>query len=73
MFHRTGQLPEALQRYQAAFAANPTPELSLKLGELYFQSNQLPQARGWWGRHLKDAQASRARKYILDAMPDLAL
>jgi len=73
MFHRTGQLPESLQKYQAAFAANPTPELSLKLGELYFQSNQLPQARGWWGRHLKDAQASRARKYILDAMPDLAL
>ncbi|HYV46938.1 MAG TPA: protein kinase [Myxococcaceae bacterium] len=73
MFHRTGQLPESLQKYQEAFAANPSPDLSLKLGELYFQSNQLPQARGWWGRHLRDAQASRARKYILDAMPDLAL
>ncbi|HVE81577.1 MAG TPA: protein kinase, partial [Myxococcales bacterium] len=52
MFHRTGQLAEALQKYQAAFAANPTPALSLKLGELYYQSNQLPQAKGWWARHL---------------------
>ncbi|HEY8208736.1 MAG TPA: protein kinase [Myxococcaceae bacterium] len=73
MFHRTGQLPEALQRYQAAFSANPTPVISLKLGQLYFQSNQLPQARGWWTRYLKDTQQSRGRKYILDAMPDLTL
>jgi len=73
MFHRTGQLPEALLKYQAAFAADPTPALSLKLGELYFQSNQLPQARGWWARHLEDERASRARRYILEAIPDLAL
>jgi serine/threonine-protein kinase len=73
MFHRTGQVPEALAKYQAAFAADPTPELSLKLGEVYFQSNQLPLAKSWWARHLRDDQGTKARKYVLDAMPDLAL
>jgi serine/threonine-protein kinase len=72
-FHRAGQIPEALARYQQAFAANPSPALSLKLGELYFQSNNDQLARAWWARHLRDESTSRARRYILEAVPDLAL
>lgn len=73
LFHRTGQVSEALARYQQAFAANPAPALSLKLGELYFQSNNQQLAKAWWARHLKDDGTSRAKKYILEAVPDLSL
>ncbi|MBJ6763865.1 protein kinase [Myxococcaceae bacterium JPH2] len=54
----------ATSMYKEAFQLNPDPELALKLGELYWQRENLGEARGWWTRHLRDASDSKARTYI---------
>jgi len=69
--HLRGELTVAADKYLQAFAKDPRPTLSLKLGEVFYQSNKVQEARGWWQRHLKDQTGSRARRYILEAMPDL--
>ena len=69
--HLRGDLAAAADKYQQAFLKAPDPGLSLKLGEVYFHGNRVQEARGWWQRHLKDDAHSKARRYILDAMPDL--
>jgi serine/threonine-protein kinase len=69
--HQRGLGDIAVAKYQEAFENDPNPELSLKLGELYFQRNDSEKARGWWARHLKDQAGSKARSYIEQAFPDL--
>ncbi len=69
--HQRGLVDVAAQKYQEAFAADPSPELALKLGELYFQKNDSQKARGWWSRHLRDASSSRARTYIQQVFPEV--
>ncbi|WP_267969000.1 serine/threonine-protein kinase [Myxococcus stipitatus] len=54
----------AITKYRDAFGYNPDPELALKLGELYFQRDNMDEARGWWSRHLRDATDSKARALI---------
>ncbi|NVJ27728.1 MULTISPECIES: serine/threonine-protein kinase [Myxococcus] len=54
----------AIAKYREAFEKNPDPELALKLGELYWQKDQLEEARGWWSRHLRDVADSKARALI---------
>ena len=66
--HRRGQTDVAAARYEEAFEKDPTPELSLKLGELCFQRNDGEKAKGWWDRHLRDAADSKARSYIEQAL-----
>ncbi|MFZ5469214.1 MAG: protein kinase domain-containing protein [Myxococcota bacterium] len=61
----------AAAKYKEAFENDPTPELALKLGELYYQRNDIREARGWWARHLRDQRESKARGYIQQAFPDL--
>ncbi len=69
--HLRGELTVAADKYQQAFAKDPRPTLSLKLGEVFYQANKVQEARGWWQRHLKDQTTTKARRYILEAMPDL--
>lgn len=59
-----GQYNVALTRYQDAFVKNPTPALSLKLGELQHQMDKPKEAERWWNRHLKDHAGSKASPYI---------
>ncbi len=66
-----GQLDLAATRYKEAFEKDPRPELSLKLGELYYQRSQTAEAKAWWARHLRDHPASKARAYVQQAFPDL--
>jgi eukaryotic-like serine/threonine-protein kinase len=78
---RRGNLPLAATHYKRAFQFDPRPELALKLGEIYWQSETIEQGarlqemRGWWQRHLTDEPGSKAGPYIneilkrLGAMP----
>ncbi|WP_224362198.1 serine/threonine-protein kinase [Hyalangium versicolor] len=59
-----GYLGLAASEYKNAFMADPKPELSLKLGEVYWQNGKPDEANHWWARHLKDAPNSKARGYI---------
>nr|WP_246137773.1 serine/threonine-protein kinase [Myxococcus llanfairpwllgwyngyllgogerychwyrndrobwllllantysiliogogogochensis] len=59
-----GDLGLAKSKYKDAFQSNPDPELALKLGELYWQQDQLDEARGWWSRHLREVSNSKARPLI---------
>ncbi len=59
-----GERKAAIEKYREAFAANPDPQTSLKLGELYWQDDQTDEAKNWFARHTKDAPDSRARSYI---------
>ncbi|MCP3059907.1 protein kinase [Myxococcus sp. K38C18041901] len=59
-----GKLDMAATSYRNAFEANPDPELALKLGEVYWQRDQMDEARNWWMRHLRDVRDSRARALI---------
>jgi eukaryotic-like serine/threonine-protein kinase len=61
----------AANKYREAFQLDPTPELALKLGEIYWQRQETEEARGWWRRHLKDTPGSAAREYIATRFPDL--
>jgi len=63
-----GTLRTATIHYRMAFAADPRPDLSLRLGELALRQGKPADARGWWERHLKDAPKSRARAYILTTL-----
>jgi serine/threonine-protein kinase len=67
-----GDFRLAASEYKNAFLKNPTPELSLKLGEVYWQRGFNDEARGWWRRHLRDLGGSKARPYILEALPELS-
>jgi len=69
--HQRGELKLAATRYQEAFQKNPDPELSLKLGEVYYQLDDAEGAKGWWKRHLKDRDQSAARTYIKSIYRDL--
>ncbi|WP_309889132.1 protein kinase domain-containing protein [Archangium sp.] len=61
----------AATEYLNAFAANPSPELSLKLGEVYWAREYPDEARGWYKRHLRDLPDSKAAPAILEKVPDL--
>lgn len=67
-----GDLKQATQAYEQAFLAQPDPEVSLKLGEVYWHRQDAAQARAWWKRHLTDLPDSKARAYIEQAVPELA-
>jgi serine/threonine-protein kinase len=60
----------AINKYKEAFAHDPQPELALKLGELYYQQDELAEAKHWWDRHLADAPGSKAGGYIKQVMPE---
>jgi serine/threonine-protein kinase len=59
-----GLLGLAATEYRKAFTADPRPELSLKLGEVYWQNGKPEEAGHWWARHMKDAPQSKAATYI---------
>jgi eukaryotic-like serine/threonine-protein kinase len=59
-----GDLGMTATQYKIAFQLNPTPALSLKLGEVYWQQGHTGEALLWWKRHLRDAPSSAARSYI---------
>jgi serine/threonine-protein kinase len=61
----------AATEYLNAFTANPSPELSLKLGEVYWVREYHDEARGWYKRHLRDLPDSKAAPKILEKVPDL--
>jgi eukaryotic-like serine/threonine-protein kinase len=67
-----GDLKQAAQEYEQAFRAQPEPEVSLKLGEVYWHRQEADLARAWWKRHLTDLPGSKARPYIEQAVPELA-
>lgn len=67
-----GDLKQAAQEYEQAFLAQPEPEVSLKLGEVYWHRQEEALARAWWKRHLTDLPGSKARTYIEQAVPELA-
>jgi serine/threonine-protein kinase len=69
---KSGDLEAAATEYQAAFAAAPSPELSLILGEVYWALDSHEEARAWWKRHLRDLPASHARATLLLKEPQLA-
>ena len=60
----SGSVEQALQKYLSAWQANPTPELALRIGELYFQKDMPSDARNWWARYRKDAPAGASLPYI---------
>jgi serine/threonine-protein kinase len=69
-----GDLSNAASAYKSAFSADPTPELSLKLGEVYWQRRDCQdpsvctlEALSWWRRHLADLPDSVAGTYIRQA------
>jgi serine/threonine-protein kinase len=63
-----GQLALAQQRFEAAWAVDPVPELALKLGEITWQRDQLEAATGWFQRFRRDAPGSLAVEYV-DRLP----
>jgi eukaryotic-like serine/threonine-protein kinase len=69
--HESGDLTLAASRYEQAFARDPDPELSLKLGEVHLQQEDPATARAWWRRHLRDRAHSKARAYIQQSFPEL--
>ncbi|MET0406132.1 MAG: serine/threonine protein kinase, partial [Cystobacter sp.] len=68
---RGGNLELAATEYRNAFVLDPTPELSLMLGEVYWARGITDEARGWWRRHLRDDPASKARPTLLLKDPGL--
>jgi eukaryotic-like serine/threonine-protein kinase len=69
--HQRGELIRAASKYEAAFQKAPSAELSLKLGEVYYQTGKAREAKAWWQRHLRDDAQSKARRYILEASGNL--
>ncbi|SEM70247.1 serine/threonine protein kinase [Stigmatella aurantiaca] len=67
-----GSLGMTATQYKLAFQYNPTPALSLKLGEVYWQQEHPGEARAWWSRHLRDARTSAARPYIEEQLKSVA-
>ncbi|OJH34087.1 serine/threonine-protein kinase [Cystobacter ferrugineus] len=70
--YKNGNLDLAATEYRNAFVLDPTPELSLMLGEVYWARGITDEARGWWRRHLRDAPDSKARATLLLKDPGLA-
>jgi serine/threonine-protein kinase len=70
--YKSGDLDKAAAEYRAAFTAEPSPELSLILGEVYWALDNHDEARGWWKRHLRDLPGSHARATLLRKEPQLA-
>ncbi len=68
-WHR-GDSMIAITKFKEAFAHDPQPELALKLGELYYQQDEVAEAKHWWDRHLADAPTSKAGGYIRQVMPE---
>jgi serine/threonine-protein kinase len=69
--HYAGDLEAAAQKYREAFEKNPTPEISLKLGEVLFRSGRAREAKSWWRRHLQDRRDSKAKHYIEQTLGQL--
>ncbi|WP_233262220.1 protein kinase [Vitiosangium sp. GDMCC 1.1324] len=69
---KSGNLGLAANEYRSAFLLDPSPELSLMLGEVYWALDSHDDARGWWKRHLRDLPGSKARATILSKEPALA-
>jgi eukaryotic-like serine/threonine-protein kinase len=67
---RRGDPSMAITKYKEAFSRDPSPEVALKLGELYYQQDEVAEAKNWWVRHLADAPSSKARAYIKQVMPE---
>jgi serine/threonine-protein kinase len=63
-----GNLALAQARFEEAWAADPAPELALKLGEVTWQQDKLEEATGWFLRFRHEAPDSRAGVY-LDQLP----
>ena len=70
--YKSGDLEAAATEYLAAFALEPSPELSLILGEVYWALDNHDEARAWWKRHLRDLPDSHARATLLLKEPLLA-
>ncbi|WP_373371841.1 serine/threonine-protein kinase [Archangium lansingense] len=70
--YKRGDLGAAATEYLAAFSLDPSPELSLILGEVYWALDSHDEARGWWTRHLRDLPDSHARATLLLKEPLLA-
>ncbi|MBX5484390.1 MAG: protein kinase [Myxococcaceae bacterium] len=68
---RNGKLDIALAHYQEAYEKYPDPEYALKLGELYYQRNDMKIARAWWERHLALKPESKARAYIQERLTSM--
>ncbi len=64
-----GNAELALQRYLEAWQLDTSPELSLKIGELYFHQDKLAEASAWWRRFRRDAPSSKAISYLDEVMP----
>ncbi|WP_434389464.1 protein kinase domain-containing protein [Melittangium boletus] len=70
--YRRGDLRMATTQFLNAFTLDPTPELSLMLGEVYWARGDQPaEARGWWRRHLRDMPNSKAGATLVRKDPDL--
>jgi serine/threonine-protein kinase len=67
-----GNLGLAATEYKKAFQFDPKPELSLKLGEVYWQMDKVNEARAWWARHEKDQPQSKALPYIEQTLKSVA-
>ncbi len=66
-----GAYDYALSRYLDAWNKDPQPELSLKIGELYFHKGMKADARAWWSRYRRDAApGSKAVAYVEQMMKD---
>ncbi|QRN93656.1 protein kinase [Archangium violaceum] len=70
--YKNKNLDLAATEFRNAFVLNPSPELSLMLGEVYWAREITDEARGWWKRHLRDLPDSKARATILKRIPELS-
>ncbi|WNG37857.1 protein kinase [Archangium violaceum] len=70
--YKNGNLELAAREFGTAFSLDPSPELSLILGEVYWALDNHEEARGWWMRHLRDLPESKARDTLLRREPQLA-
>ncbi|HZH04859.1 MAG TPA: protein kinase, partial [Myxococcaceae bacterium] len=66
-----GDLKLAADRYGDAYTRSPTPDLSLKLGELHFRKRRFSEARRYWQAHLRQRPDSGAQVYIRHIFSDL--
>ena len=56
--------------YLDAWEADPTPEIALRIGELYQRMGRSDDARNWWARFKRDAPAgSKAVDYVDTVLP----
>lgn len=69
---KKGELELAANEFRAAFTAEPSAELALILGEVYWALDNHDEARGWWKRHLRDQPDSKAARTLLFREPQLA-